>query len=76
LHVSAGELKPAASLPELPSGDSATLADAERTHILSALRETNWVVAGPGGAATRLGLKRSNLQWKMKKLGIFRPRPR
>jgi formate hydrogenlyase transcriptional activator len=76
LHVSAGELKPAVSVAELPSGDAATLADAERTHILSALRETNWVVAGPGGAATRLGLKRSNLQWKMKKLGIFRPRRR
>jgi formate hydrogenlyase transcriptional activator len=76
LHVSPVDLKPAASPTELPSATATTLADTERKHILSALRETNWVVSGPGGAATRLGLKRSNLQWKMKKLGIFRPRPR
>jgi formate hydrogenlyase transcriptional activator len=76
MHFSAGDLKPAASLFEMPLGNGTTLADTERKHILSALRETNWVVSGPGGAATRLGLKRSNLQWKMKKLGIFRPRPR
>jgi formate hydrogenlyase transcriptional activator len=76
LYVSLGDLKPAALPTEAPSGNGATLADTERSHILSALRETNWVVSGPGGAATRLGLKRSNLQWKMKKLGISRPRPR
>jgi formate hydrogenlyase transcriptional activator len=52
---------------------SKTLADAEREHILSALRETGWVVAGPKGAAARLGMKRSTLQEKMGKLGIFRP---
>ena len=50
-----------------------TLADAEREHILSALRETGWVVGGPKGAAARLGMKRSMLYWKMKKLGISRP---
>jgi formate hydrogenlyase transcriptional activator len=50
-----------------------TLADAERQHILGVLRETGWVVGGPKGAAARLGLKRSTLQKKMKKLGIFRP---
>ena len=50
-----------------------TLADAEREHILGVLRETHWVVRGPHGAATRLGMKRSTLQWKMKKLGISRP---
>jgi formate hydrogenlyase transcriptional activator len=49
-----------------------TLADAEREHILSVLRETEWVVGGPSGAAARLGMKRSTLQWKMKKLGITR----
>ena len=76
LHVSAADLKPAAAMAELPSNNGTTLADNERSHILNVLRETNWVVSGPGGAATRLGLKRSNLQWKMKKLGIFRPRPR
>ena len=50
-----------------------TLADAEREHILSALREMGWVVGGPKGAAVRLGMKRSTLQKKMKKLGIGRP---
>jgi formate hydrogenlyase transcriptional activator len=50
-----------------------TLADAEREHILGALRETGWVVAGPKGATTRLGMKRSTLQEKMRKLGISRP---
>lgn len=50
-----------------------TLADAEREHILSALRETRWVVSGPNGAAARLALKRATLQIKMRKLGIFRP---
>ncbi len=49
-----------------------TLADAEREHILGALRETGWVVGGPKGAAARLGMKRSTLYKKMKKLGIFR----
>ncbi len=50
-----------------------TLADAERDHILGMLRESNWVVGGPKGAATRLGMKRSTLLNKMKKLGISRP---
>ena len=50
-----------------------TLAEAEREHILSALRETGWVVSGPKGAAVRLGMKRSTLQEKMRKLGVSRP---
>ena len=50
-----------------------TLADAEREHILSALHETGWVVGGPKGAAARLGMKRSMLYWKMKRLGLSRP---
>jgi formate hydrogenlyase transcriptional activator len=52
---------------------SKTLAEAEREHILGALRETGWVVSGPKGAAVRLGMKRSTLQEKMRKLGISRP---
>jgi formate hydrogenlyase transcriptional activator len=52
---------------------SVTLTDAEREHILRALRDTNWVLGGPKGAAARLGMKRSTLHWKMKKLGISRP---
>jgi formate hydrogenlyase transcriptional activator len=50
-----------------------TLADAERTHIIQALSQTNWVLAGKQGAAARLGMKRSTLQHRMKKLGIARP---
>jgi formate hydrogenlyase transcriptional activator len=59
---------------EAPTGAAVTLADAEREHILGTLRETGWVVGGPNGAAARLGMKRSTLQWKMKKLGISRIR--
>ena len=57
---------------KLPSqrSEAITLADAEREHILNVLRETGWVVGGPKGAAARLGMKRSTLQWKMKRLGI------
>ena len=43
-------------------------------HIVRALESSNWVVAGPNGAATRLGIKRSTLQFRMRKLGIARPR--
>jgi formate hydrogenlyase transcriptional activator len=48
------------------------LEEAERQHILRMLEETNWVVAGPHGAAVRLGMKRSTLQFRMQKLGISR----
>jgi formate hydrogenlyase transcriptional activator len=54
-----------------PSQD--TFTDSTRTLILHALRETGWVIGGPGGAAARLGLKRTTLIAKMKKLGISRP---
>jgi formate hydrogenlyase transcriptional activator len=49
------------------------MADAERDHILGVLRETAWVLGGPNGAAARLGMKRTTLQSKMKKLNISRP---
>jgi PAS domain S-box-containing protein len=49
------------------------LDDLERKHIASVLEETNWRVSGKGGAAEILGLQRSTLQSKMKKLGISRP---
>jgi formate hydrogenlyase transcriptional activator len=49
-----------------------TLADTDREHILSALRETGGVLGGSKGAAARLGMKRSTLYKKMKKLGISR----
>ena len=50
-----------------------TLEEAERSHILRTLKEVKWVVGGPNGAAARLGMNRSTLQFRMKKLGIVRP---
>jgi formate hydrogenlyase transcriptional activator len=50
-----------------------TLEDAERKHILAVLHETKWVLGGPHGAAVRLGMKRSTLQFRLRKLGIARP---
>jgi formate hydrogenlyase transcriptional activator len=50
-----------------------TLEHAERQHILRALRQTEWRVAGPRGAAVMLGMKRTTLQARMRKLGIRRP---
>jgi formate hydrogenlyase transcriptional activator len=54
-------------------GNGRTLADAEREHILAALKEADWVLSGPNGAAASLGINRSTLQFRMGKLGIVRP---
>jgi len=51
-----------------------TLEEAEREHILATLKETKWVTSGPNGAAVRLGMNRSTLQFRMKKLGILSAR--
>jgi formate hydrogenlyase transcriptional activator len=59
--------------PEEDRHDDRTLAAADRRHIIAALEKTNWVIAGPNGAAARLGVKRSTLQFRMRKLGIVRP---
>jgi len=50
-----------------------TWQEAERAHILAALKQTRWLVSGPRGAAARLGMNRSTLQFRMQKLGISRP---
>ncbi len=50
-----------------------TLEETERAHILAVLEKTKWKLSGPNGAAERLGLNRSTLQFRMKKLGIVRP---
>jgi formate hydrogenlyase transcriptional activator len=47
-----------------------TLADASREHILETLEQTNWLIGGQDGAANRLGLPRTTLIYKMRKLGI------
>ncbi len=50
-----------------------TLEEAERQHILRALKQTQWRIAGPKGSAVLLGMKRTTLQARMRKLGIRRP---
>jgi len=59
---------------------SRTLADANREHILETLKQTNWMIGGQDGAANRLGLPRTTLIFRMRKLGIetrraLAPRP-
>jgi len=69
-----GRAKLAASMTSNFSSDGiATLEHAEREHIIRALREAEWIVGGPKGAAIRLGMKRTTLQSRIKKLGIARP---
>ena len=72
LQIPLGDLRPAATDAPAPADAAVTLADAEREHILAALRDSGWVLGGPKGAAARLGMKRSTLYKKMKKLGISR----
>jgi PAS domain S-box-containing protein len=55
-----------------PPPEDATLKSTEREHILRVLRETKGVIAGTSGAAARLGLKRTTLNSKLKKLNIHR----
>jgi formate hydrogenlyase transcriptional activator len=79
LRMDATELKNGSQKSEIRGQNdgpltSGTLADAERDHILSVLRESGWVLGGSNGAAARLAMKRTTLQSKMKKLGISRPK--
>jgi formate hydrogenlyase transcriptional activator len=66
-------LQPKPSRVSSTSKPAPTLKDAERETILRALRESGGVIAGPAGAAARLGLRRTTLQSKMRRLGIRRP---
>jgi formate hydrogenlyase transcriptional activator len=61
------------SAPPSAASSVTTLEEAERQHILRALRQTEWRIAGAKGAATLLGMKRTTLQARMRKLGIRRP---
>jgi formate hydrogenlyase transcriptional activator len=70
LQVSLRELQ---AENRLAVASATTLEEAEREQILRALHDTKWIIGGSGGAATRLGLKRTTLQSKMQKLGITRP---
>jgi formate hydrogenlyase transcriptional activator len=59
--------------PRRDNGKDQTLEKAQRAHILAILKETRWVLSGARGAAARLGMNRSTLQFRLKKLGIVRP---
>jgi transcriptional regulator with GAF, ATPase, and Fis domain len=61
---------PSANSNGTPHNMRAVLDDAERQQITAALEQSNWIVAGPNGAAARLGIKRSTLQSRMQKLGM------
>jgi formate hydrogenlyase transcriptional activator len=73
LEVPIAELKQSAKIASGLNGGS-TLEAVEREHILRILQDSNWVIAGPAGAAARLGMKRTTLNTRMRKLGIARPR--
>jgi formate hydrogenlyase transcriptional activator len=80
LRVPVGDLRQRPQPPKTETPSEApgpknirnVLEEAERKQIIDVLQETNWVVAGPNGAAIRLGMKRSTLQFHMQKLGISR----
>jgi formate hydrogenlyase transcriptional activator len=72
LQVPLDDLRPSV-IPRHESRKLQTLEEADRALILATLQETQWVLAGPKGAAVRLGLNRSTLAFRMKKLGIVRP---
>ena len=55
------------------AGPAKYLEDVEREHILQVLEQSRWVLSGPSGAAARLGIKRTTLINRLKKLGISRP---
>ena len=64
---------PMAELREAKSKtSSSTLKDVEQRHILQVLRECDWVLGGPQGAAARLGIPRTTLIYRMRRLGIRR----
>jgi formate hydrogenlyase transcriptional activator len=76
LEVPLGEIKKPAGNEILINGSGpVTLEAVEREHIIKTLREAGWVIGGNAGAAARLGLNRTTLNNRMRKLGITRPRP-
>jgi formate hydrogenlyase transcriptional activator len=68
----AAEPKSRATVPVPRTPIRGVLAETERNEIQKALEESGWIVAGPNGAAARLGMKRSTLQFRMQKLGLTR----
>jgi len=74
LDIPLAELKQASRINRQTNAAN-TLEAVEREHILRVLGESNWVIGGPSGAAARLGMNRTTLNHRMRKLGIFRPQP-
>src|SRR4029077_18045566 len=75
LNVAVGELTRRPTPSPAPGSGSqkdmqSVLDETERRHIIQALEAANWVIAGPNGAAVRLGMKRSTLHARMQKLGV------
>jgi len=68
LRAPLGELKQ--SPTQASPTNLSTLEEMEREHVLRALRESNWVTGGPHGAAARLGMKRTTLAYRVRKLKI------
>jgi formate hydrogenlyase transcriptional activator len=76
LEIPLGELKPAPRpVNNHHVNGGVTLENVERDHILKILSETKWVIGGPTGAAARLGINRTTLNHRLRKLGITRPQP-
>jgi formate hydrogenlyase transcriptional activator len=71
LQAPLGELERLADRGSAPR--ARTLVVTDRDQIIEALTASKWVLGGPGGAAERLGLKRTTLLYRMRKLGITRP---
>ena len=74
LDIPLAELKQSTS-PTNHGNGSTTLESVERDHILRVLSESGWVIGGATGAAARLGMNRTTLNHRMRKLGITRPQP-
>jgi len=72
LRVPMGEVRGPVRVPQPVAGR--TLADAERDHIVEVLAQSGGVISGQNGAAARLGMKRTTLQYRMRKLGIEQKR--
>jgi formate hydrogenlyase transcriptional activator len=70
LRLPLSDLKEMTKQPSAPASALRTLADAEREHILEVLKQTDGLIGGSQGAASRLGLPRTTLVYKMRKLGI------
>jgi formate hydrogenlyase transcriptional activator len=71
LRAPTSELEPF-HIPKESNVPMNSLAEVERDHILRVLEASNWVIGGRNGAAVRLGMKRTSLVYRMKKLGISR----